>query len=112
MEHLSCEGRLKELRLAVQPGEEACSGAILSKGINIRKVGCKEDRVRLFLVVPRARTRGTGHALKHRRVHLNVRIFYFILYCDGAQHYLSRKTGVSVPWIFKSYLDMVLDNQF
>jgi len=34
---------------------------------------CKEDRDRLFSVVPSDRIGGNGHKLKYRRIHLNVR---------------------------------------
>lgn len=33
--------------------------------------GCREDRARLFLVVPCARARGSGHKLEDRRFSLN-----------------------------------------
>ena len=37
------------------------------------KGGWKEDRARLFSVVPSGRTGGNGHKLKHRRCPLNIR---------------------------------------
>ena len=36
------------------------------------KGGCKGDRAKVFSVVPSARTRGNGHKLEHKRLHLNI----------------------------------------
>ena len=45
------------------------------------KGGCKEDGVRLFLVVPSDRPRGDGHKLKHRMFPLNIRKTLF--HCEA-----------------------------
>lgn len=62
----------------VQPGEERARG----DPVNISKYlkgGHKEGRARLFSGVPSGRTRDTGHRLKHRRLHLNIRKHFFTL---------------------------------
>jgi len=43
--------------------------------------GSKEDRVKLFIVVPSERTRGNRHQVKHKKFHLSVRKTLF--YCEG-----------------------------
>ncbi|GAB0179961.1 cAMP-dependent protein kinase inhibitor alpha [Grus japonensis] len=71
LEHLIYEA---EGAGTVQPGEEKAWGDL----INVYKYLCKEDAedgVRLFSVVPSDRTRGNGHKLKHRRIHLNIQRF-------------------------------------
>ncbi|KAK4826182.1 hypothetical protein QYF61_006044 [Mycteria americana] len=62
-EHLYYEERLRELGL-VQKAERGTLYKYL-------KGGCKQDRAKLFSVVPSDRTRGNGHTLKHRRFSLN-----------------------------------------
>jgi len=43
----------------VQPGEEKAQG-VLTEVYKYLKGGCREDRAKLFLAVPRDRTRGSG----------------------------------------------------
>jgi len=59
----------------VQPGEEKAQGD-LSNVYKYLQGGCREDDARLFSVVPRDRTRGNGHTLRHSRFPLNVRILF------------------------------------
>lgn len=41
-----------------------------------KKEKCKEDRTRLFSVVPSERTRDSGHKRKHRKFHVNISAFW------------------------------------
>ena len=41
--------------------------------------GSKGDKARLFSVVPSERTRGNGHNLKYRKIHLNIQKHIFIV---------------------------------
>jgi len=88
LEHLSCEERLSELGLfSLEWG--------LSKDlINVceyLKGRCKEDGAfGVFSVVPSDRTRGSGHKLKHRRFHLNIKKHLFIEH----RHRLPREWSV------------------
>lgn len=47
--------------------------------INTSCKGNKEDRARLFLVVPSDRRRGNGQELKHRKFYLKVRENFFMV---------------------------------
>jgi len=51
----------------------------LTNAYKYLKGGCQEQGARLFSVVPSDRTRGNGHKMKHRKVHLNIRKNYFTL---------------------------------
>jgi len=73
------------------------------------KGGWKEDRARLFSVVPSARTGGSGHNLKRRRFRLNIRKHVFTVRMTEHWRRLPRK-DVEPPSLeeFRSRLDMVL----
>ena len=73
---------------------------------------CKEDRDRLYSVVPSDRTRGNGHKLKHGRFPLNIGKRFFAVRVTEHWHRLPREVVESPSLdIFKSHLDMVLGNQ-
>lgn len=62
LEHLLCEERLQEL--SVLNLENRGLKEILSISVDIQQVGMRK-RERLWAVVPRDRTRGSRHRLKH-----------------------------------------------
>ncbi|KAK4824359.1 hypothetical protein QYF61_013694 [Mycteria americana] len=74
LEHLTYKERLRAG--TVQPREEKARRDL----INVYKYlegGCKEDRARLFSVVPSNRARGSGHRPKHGGFPLNIRKHFF-----------------------------------
>ncbi|KAK4830246.1 LOW QUALITY PROTEIN: hypothetical protein QYF61_009313 [Mycteria americana] len=76
---------------------------------NYLKGGCKEDRARLFSVVPG--TKSNGHKLKHKRFCLNIRKHFFTVRATERWHRLPREVEESPSLeIFTNCLDMVLGN--
>jgi len=95
----------------VQPGEEKTHGDLISV-YKYLKEGYKEDGASLFSAVLGDRTRGNGHNLKHWRLPLNVRKYFFPVRVTDHGHRFSREVLESPSLeIFRSCRDMVLRNQ-
>lgn len=112
-EGLSYEEGLRELGML--SSEEKAWGRLWGGGggvINVHKYlkgGCKEHGAKLFSVVLSARTRDSGHPLKHRRHCLNSRKHILLSgQLSTAAHYPGRLWGLSLLEIL--HLDMVLGN--
>ncbi|KAK4807081.1 hypothetical protein QYF61_018422 [Mycteria americana] len=104
LEHLSYEERLREMGLFSLEKRRL-------RGQSHQCGGCKEDRARLFAVVPSDKTRGNGHKRKHRRFRLNIRKPFFPVRVSEHWNRLPRDIVESPSLeIFKSHLDMDLGN--
>ena len=71
--------------------------------INIYKYlegGCKENGTVLFSVVPRNRTRGSGHKLKYKWFRLNIRkSFCTVWVMEQGNRLPSEVVGSCIVWI-------------
>jgi len=107
LEHLSCEERLRELGL-FSLKKRRLRGDLIN-AYKYLKGGCQEDGAKLFSLVPSNRTRGNEHKLKHRKVHLNMRKYFFPLRVTESWNRLLREfVGFPSLEIFKTRLDKIL----
>ena len=106
MEHISYKERLRELGMLSSPGGKSYEDS--NNVCEYLKGRCKEDGARLCSVLPRARKRGTGHKLEHKKFSLNARKHCCAVWVREHWHRVPRGCGVSSLGICQSCLDVAL----
>ena len=112
MKYIIYEEKLRKLGLFSLEkrmlGVVVCICVVLFNVFKYLERSCKQDRARLFSVVPTAKTRGNGHILEHRKFLLNIRR-HFIVRVPKHLHRLPREVVETSPVeVFKRHLVMVL----
>lgn len=78
----------------------------------------QENGTRLFSVVPNDTIRGCGHKLKHRKISLSIRKYFFTVSVTEHWQSLPREVVEFPPWkslsleTFRNRMDMVLATSF
>jgi len=106
-EHLSDEERLRKLGLFSLKKRRLREDLINAH--KYLQCGCQEDGAKLFSLVPRDRTRGNGHKLKHRKFGLRMRNNFFPLRVTEHWNTLPRDVMDCLSLgLFKTSLDKFL----
>jgi len=103
LQHLSYDEKQSR---AVWPMEE--KGYLIS--VYEYPMGAVKQTVRLFSVVPSDRTKDNGHKLKHRKFHLNITKYLFLVWVVKSQTMLLRDIVESSSKKMETQMNRALGN--